>query len=124
MVSITPAQRRQPLLAAMEISVRRNAFGAQRESFETELSIPTLGDRPVHAVFIRAPLIERVGEGVEILGWLEQAPGDGGAVIVAARQRHLLGTAFHPEVTDDLRFHQYFLGIVREARLESRLTSV
>jgi len=114
----------QPLLAAMDISVRRNAFGAQRESFETELSIPTLGDRPVHAVFIRAPLIERVGEGVEILGWLEQAPGDGGAIIVAARQRHLLGTAFHPEVTDDLRFHQYFLGIVREARLESRLTSV
>lgn len=118
----------QPLLAAMDIRVRRNAFGAQRESFETALAIPALGERPVHAVFIRAPLIESVGAGVEVLGRLEQAPGDGGADIVAARQGHLLGTAFHPEVTDDLRFHSYFLNMVRESRvsglLESRLTSV
>jgi 5'-phosphate synthase pdxT subunit len=118
----------QPLLAAMDIRARRNAFGTQRESFETDLAIPTLGERPIHAVFIRAPLIEQVGAGVEVLGRLEQAPGDGGAEIVAARQGHLLGTAFHPEVTNDLRFHTYFLNMVRESRvdsgLESRLTSV
>jgi 5'-phosphate synthase pdxT subunit len=118
----------QPLLATMDIRVRRNAFGTQRESFETALAIPALGERPVHAVFIRAPLIESVGAGVEVLGRLEDAPGDGGANIVAARQGHLLGTAFHPEVTDDLRFHSYFLNMARESRkngrLESRLTSV
>ena len=118
----------QPLLATMDIRVRRNAFGTQRESFETELTIPALGARPVHAVFIRAPLIESVGAGVDILGRLEQAPGDSGANIVAARQGYLLGTAFHPEVTDDLRFHSYFLNMVHESRkggmLESRLTSV
>jgi 5'-phosphate synthase pdxT subunit len=111
----------QPLLATMDIRVRR-------ESFETELAIPALGERPVHAVFIRAPLIESVGAGVEVLGRLEDAPGDGGANIVAARQGHLLGTAFHPEVTDDLRFHSYFLNMARESRkggrLEGRLTSV
>ena len=118
----------QPLLAKMDIRVRRNAFGTQRESFETELAIPALGERPVHAVFIRAPLIESVGAEVEIIGRLEQAPADGEANIVAARQGHLLGTAFHPEVTDDLRFHSYFLNMARESRrggtLESRLTSV
>jgi 5'-phosphate synthase pdxT subunit len=107
----------QPLLTTMDIRVRRNAFGTQRESFETALAIPALGERPVHAVFIRAPLIESVGAGVEILGRLEDAPGDGGANIVAARQGHLLATAFHPEVTDDLRFHTYFLDLVREGRL-------
>ena len=73
-------------------------------------------------------LIESTGAGVKILGRLDEAPGDGGADIVAARQGHLLGTAFHPEVTDDLRFHSYFLNMARERRkggmLESRLTSV
>src|SRR5262249_8989998 len=107
----------QPLLATMDIRVRRNAFGTQRESFETALMIPALGERRVHAVFIRAPLIESVSAGVEILGRLDEAPGDGGANIVAARQGHLLATAFHPEVTDDLRFHSYFLDLVREGRL-------
>jgi 5'-phosphate synthase pdxT subunit len=119
----------QPLLAAMDVRVRRNAFGTQRESFETDLHIPALGDAPYHAVFIRAPVIERVGESVEVLARL--APGeaaahdhangvastDGEANIVAVRQGNLLGTAFHPEVTEDLRFHEYFLGIVRGARV-------
>lgn len=124
------AAREQPLLAAMDIRVRRNAFGTQRESFETELAIPALGGQPYHAVFIRAPLIEEVGAGVEVLARLE-APEDArdapdrerrgklaekvGDKIVAVRQRNLLGTAFHPEVTEDLRFHEYFLGIVRGA---------
>lgn len=105
----------QPLLAAMDIRVCRNAFGTQRESFEVNLAVPALGDQPVHAVFIRAPIVESVGAGVETLARVEPglfgAPGD----IVAVRQGPLLGTAFHPEVTDDLRFHDYFLSMAREA---------
>lgn len=95
-------------LGLMKISVRRNAFGRQRESFETELSIPELGTKPFPAVFIRAPLIEQCNDGARVLARLE----DG--TIVAARQDRLLSTAFHPELTDDLRFHQYFLDIVAE----------
>ncbi len=110
----------QPLLAAMDIRVCRNAFGTQRESFEVDLAVPALGDQPTHAVFIRAPIVESVGESVEILAQVE--PGLFGApgAIVAVRQGRLLGTAFHPEVTDDLRFHSYFLSIVREAAAVAR----
>ena len=94
-------------LAVMDITVRRNAFGRQRESFETELSVPALGKKPFPGVFIRAPLIEQATDGkVEILARLT----DG--TIVAARQGKLLALAFHPELTDDLRFHRYFLDIV------------
>lgn len=95
----------QPLLAAMDIRVLRNAFGTQRESFEVDLSIPVLGDQPFHAVFIRAPLVEEVGPAVEVLARLPERAG----AIVAVRQGHLFGTAFHPEVTEDLRVHEYFL---------------
>lgn len=105
----------QPLLAAMDIRVCRNAFGAQRESFETDISVPALGDEPYHAVFIRGPIVETAGPDVEILARIEaghaSSPGD----IVAVRQGPLLGTAFHPEITDDLRFHSYFLKIARTA---------
>lgn len=104
----------QPLLAAMNIRTLRNAFGSQRESFETDLHIPVLGEQPYHAVFIRGPLVEDVGEGVEILAELEPERDSGKRNIVAVRQGPLLATAFHPEVTDDPRFHAYFLGIVRE----------
>jgi len=104
----------QPLLAAMNILTLRNAFGSQRESFETDLHIPVLGEQPYHAVFIRGPLVEDVGEGVEILAELEPERDSGRRNIVAVRQGPLLATAFHPEVTDDPRFHAYFLGIVRE----------
>jgi pyridoxal 5'-phosphate synthase pdxT subunit len=99
----------QPLLAAMDIRVRRNAFGAQKESFEADLGIPALGDPSYRAVFIRGPAIEEVGPGVEVLARLDSGP------IVAVRQGPLLGTAFHPEVTGDLRFHEYFLAIARAA---------
>jgi 5'-phosphate synthase pdxT subunit len=92
----------QPLLGLMDIAVRRNAFGRQVDSFEVDLEIPALGE-PFPAVFIRAPLIERVGKGVAILAQLE----DG--TVVAARQGKLLVTAFHPELTQDDRFHRYFL---------------
>jgi 5'-phosphate synthase pdxT subunit len=103
--------RPQPTLGLMDIRVRRNAFGRQIDSFEVDLEIPALarlGDpRPFHAVFIRAPLIEAVGPGVEVL-----ALEDGS--IVAAQQGHLLATAFHPELTEDTRFHRYFLELVRQ----------
>jgi 5'-phosphate synthase pdxT subunit len=108
----------QPLLAAMDIRVRRNAFGAQRESFATELAIPALGEQPIPAVFIRGPIVESVGPEVEVLARLDGQLATrlaGGFDIVAVRQGALLGTAFHPEVTDDLRFHQYFLGVVQGA---------
>ncbi len=118
------ARREQPLLGLMDIQVERNAFGRQVDSFETELDVPALAQveahlasagnghghrteppaRPFHAVFIRAPLIEQVGPGVEVLARL----ADGR--IVAARQGHLLATSFHPELTHDDRFHRLFLG--------------
>ena len=93
-------------LGVMDITVRRNAFGRQRESFETELSIPVLGEKPFPGVFIRAPVIEQANNKVEILARLADGTG------VAARQGKLLTSAFHPELTDDLRFHRYFLDIV------------
>jgi 5'-phosphate synthase pdxT subunit len=106
------ALAQQPLLAAMNIRTRRNAFGPQRASFETMLEVPVLGKDPYRAVFIRGPVIEAVDDGVDVLARLptDQEP------IVAVRQGPLLGTAFHPEVTGDTRFHDYFLGIVREPR--------
>jgi 5'-phosphate synthase pdxT subunit len=90
----------------MAITVNRNAFGRQVDSFETELTIPALGTKPFVSIFIRAPYIESVGKGVEVLAKLN----DG--TIVAARQGKLLVCAFHPELTDDTRFHRYFLDIV------------
>ncbi len=93
----------QPILGLMDITVRRNAFGRQVDSFEADLEIPVLGNPPFHAVFIRAPVIERVGAGLDVLASLE----DGTAV--AVRQGQLLATAFHPELTGDVRFHRFFL---------------
>ena len=105
------ARRKQPLLEVMDITVERNAFGRQVDSFEIDLAVPVLADhdRPFRAVFIRAPLIESAGKGVEVVARLS----DGGAgQIVAARQGHLLATSFHPELTGDDRFHRYFLSLV------------
>ena len=94
-------------IGVMNITVRRNAFGRQKDSFETELSIPALGEKLFPGIFIRAPVIEQANSEVEILTRL----ADGTSV--AARQGKLLASAFHPELTDDLRFHQYFLDIVQ-----------
>ena len=110
----------QPLLAAMDIRVCRNAFGAQRESFETDLSAPALGAAPYHAVFIRAPIVETAGPDVEVLARIEPELFGARGDIVAVRQGPLLGTAFHPEVTDDLRFHAYFLEIARTTTVAAR----
>lgn len=97
-----------PALEAMDITVRRNAFGRQVDSFEADLPIPALGDPPFHAVFIRAPIIEQVGPGVEVLARLSDGTP------VAARQGRLLATAFHPELTPDVRLHRLFLDYTRK----------
>jgi len=102
------AHRNQPLLQLMDITVERNAFGRQVDSFEVDLEVPALQEidpngRPFHAVFIRAPLIESVLAEACILAKLTDGR------IVAAQQGRLLATAFHPELTEDDRFHRYFL---------------
>ena len=96
-------------LGSMDMSVKRNAFGSQVDSFEADIDIPVLGKPPFHAVFIRAPIIEKANSTVEILAGLS----DGTAV--AARQGRLLAVAFHPELTADPRLHRYFLEIVATA---------
>ncbi len=107
------ARRPQPLLELMDITVERNAFGRQVDSFEVDLDVPALQvidpeRRPYHAVFIRAPLIASVHGDAEVLAALEDGR------IVAAQQGHLLATSFHPELTDDDRFHRYFLHLAGE----------
>ncbi|RZT64218.1 pyridoxal phosphate synthase yaaE subunit [Microcella alkaliphila] len=99
----------QQTFGGLDATVRRNAFGTQLDSFETELDIPALGEPPVHAVFIRAPVVERVGPGVEVLARVDDGR------IVAIEQGPLLGTAFHPEVAGEHRFHERFLERVRAA---------
>lgn len=99
-------------LGLMDIVVARNAFGRQRESFETELVIKGI-DMPVRAVFIRAPLILQTGEGVEALSTHN-------GEMVTARQGHLLAASFHPELTDDDQLHRYFAGMVRDSVLTAR----
>lgn len=96
----------QQSIGGLDVSVRRNAFGSQIQSFETDFHIPELGAEPVHAVFIRAPVVEQWGDGVEVLAQLP----DGRAV--AVRQGNLLGTSFHPEMNDESRFHELFLRII------------
>jgi len=96
-------RRDQPILGLMDITVERNAFGRQVDSFEVDLPVPFLGEDPFHAVFIRAPLIEAVGADARVL--ISLADGR----IVAAQQGRLLATSFHPELTSDDRFHRYFL---------------
>ena len=90
----------------MDIAVKRNAFGRQVDSFEIDLGIPAIGDEPYHAIFIRAPKIEHAGPNVDILAKLP----DG--TIVAVKEGNLMALAFHPELTDDNRLHQYFLDVV------------
>ncbi len=98
----------RPHLALMDIAVSRNAFGRQVESFEEDLPVPALGQEPLRAVFIRAPRVRSVGPQAEVLGRLGDEP-------VLVRQGTLLASSFHPELTDDLRLHRYFLDMVRQA---------
>ncbi|MBQ1047884.1 pyridoxal 5'-phosphate synthase glutaminase subunit PdxT [Micromonospora sp. C51] len=96
------------------MTVRRNAFGRQVDSFEAPVEITGVPGGPLHAVFIRAPWVERVGEGVEVLGTVTAGPAAGR--IVAVRQHNLLATSFHPELTGDSRLHAYFVDLTRAAR--------
>lgn len=96
----------QPRLGVMDITVRRNAFGRQRESFEADLQVPAFGPEPLRAVFIRAPYIETAGPSVEVLARLDDR-------IVIARQGRCLVTAFHPELTDSDRVHRYFIHMLQ-----------
>ncbi|WP_055105426.1 pyridoxal 5'-phosphate synthase glutaminase subunit PdxT [Paenibacillus ihumii] len=98
----------EPHLGVMDISVSRNAFGRQRESFETDLEVKGL-EEPLRAVFIRAPLITAVGDGVEVLSTYNDE-------IVTARQGHLLVSSFHPELTDDVSLHRYFTEMIQASK--------
>ena len=98
----------QQTFGGLDVTVRRNAFGSQVDSFEVDLDVPVLGTPAVHAVFIRAPLVEDAGDHVEPLAALDDGR------VVAVRQGPILGTSFHPEVTGDDRFHALFLGMVRD----------
>jgi 5'-phosphate synthase pdxT subunit len=106
--TILDAIRGQETIGGLDVVVRRNAFGSQLDSFETDLDIPAVGDEPMHAVFIRAPIVQSVGPAATPLASL----ADGR--VVAVEQGNLIGTSFHPEMTGDTRFHEYFLRRVRE----------
>ncbi len=99
-------------LSGLDITVRRNAFGRQVDSFEENLDFAGIGGEPMRAVFIRAPWVERVGSGVEVLATVPEGPAAGR--VVAVRQGGVLATSFHPEVTGDRRVHGLFVGMVRE----------
>ena len=99
----------QQTLGGFDLVVRRNAFGSQLDSFETDLDVPVLEGAPVHAVFIRAPIVETVGDRARALASLPDGR------VVAVEQGNLLGTSFHPEMTGDTRFHEYFLTKVARA---------
>jgi len=98
----------EPILPLIDVSVRRNAFGRQLDSFEADLPVPVLGDQPVHGVFIRAPIIERTGADVDVLARLDDGR------IVAVRERNILATAFHPELAGETRFHRLVATMANE----------
>ena len=101
----------EPVLPLLDVAVVRNAFGRQLDSFESDVSVPVLGDAPMHGIFIRAPVIERVGPGVDVLARLEDGR------IVAVRQGSILATAFHPELAGETRFHR-LLATMAEAHFD------
>ena len=112
--SVLDAPADQETIGGLAVTVRRNAFGRQVDSFESAVRLSGVDGGPLHAVFIRAPWVEEVGPGVEVLGRVEGGPADG--KIVAVRQGRLVATSFHPELTGDLRVHALFVELVRAAR--------
>lgn len=110
---LTGAPANQPRIGGLHITVRRNAFGRQVDSFETDLDVPVLGAPALRAVFIRAPWVEQADPDVEVLARVSGGAADG--TIVAVRQEALLATSFHPELTGDLRLHELFVRLVRAA---------
>ncbi|MCU1616016.1 MAG: glutamine amidotransferase, partial [Frankiales bacterium] len=103
----------QETIGGLDVTVRRNAFGRQVDSFESEIALDGIEGPPMHAVFIRAPWVEKAGAGVEVLGRVVGGPADG--KIVAVRQGTLVATSFHPELTGDRRVHALFVDIVRRS---------
>lgn len=97
-----------PILPLLDVTVERNAFGRQLDSFEAELPVPVLGDTAVHAVFIRAPVIERTGPGVDVLARLDDGR------VVAVRERNIIATSFHPELAGETRFHRLVAAMASE----------
>ena len=112
---IVDAAERQETFGGIDMVVRRNAFGRQVDSFEADVVVAGLDDTPVRAVFIRAPWVESTGPDVDVLAAVSDPEGGAGTRIVAVRQGRLLATAFHPELTRDLRVHKLFVEIVRSA---------
>jgi len=108
----------QQTLGGLDVVVRRNAFGRQVDSFETDLDFAAIPGAPVHAVFIRAPWVEWAGPAVQVLATVAAGPAAGR--IVAVRQGHLLATSFHPELTGDPRVHALFVAMVRDAMVRER----
>jgi len=98
----------EPVFPLLDVTVERNAFGRQLESFEAEVSVPVLGDAPVHGVFIRAPVVARVGPNVDVLARLDDGR------VVAVRERNVVATAFHPELAGETRFHRLFAAMASE----------
>lgn len=107
---VLDARPDQETVGGLDVVVRRNAFGRQVDSFEMDIDFPAVGSESFHAVFIRAPWVESVGEGAEVLA--EISAGERAGTIVAVRQGSVLATSFHPELTDDVRVHRYFVDMV------------
>ena len=98
----------EPVLPLLDVTVQRNAFGRQLDSFEADIAVPVLGAVPVHAIFIRAPIVRRVGDGVDVLATLDDGR------VVAVRERNVIATAFHPELTGERRFHRLLTTMAAE----------
>jgi 5'-phosphate synthase pdxT subunit len=110
----------QETIGGLDVTVRRNAFGRQVDSFESEIGFEGLSGGPLHAVFIRAPWVEKAGAGVDVLGRIVGGPADG--KIVAVRQGNLVATSFHPELTGDRRVHALFVDVVRRSLANQQST--
>ncbi len=108
----------QQTIGGLDVTVRRNAFGRQVDSFESPVEIAGVPGGPVHAVFIRAPWVEETGAGVQVLGRVSGGPADGR--IVAVRQGSVVATSFHPELTGDTRLHRFFVELVRDVSGDPR----
>lgn len=115
---VEDARPDQETIGGIDMTVRRNAFGRQVDSFEMDVPVAALGDEPFPAVFIRAPWVEEVGDGVEVLATVPRGGRDG--TIVAVREGELVATAFHPELTGDYRVHEYFVAMVRQTQVRKR----
>lgn len=110
-------ETRQQLLNLLDVTVERNAFGRQIDSFEADLKIKVIGEQPFRGVFIRAPVVRSTGDSVDVLARLDDKSGsigNGNGKIVAVQQSNIIGTSFHPELSGDTRLHEYFLRLVKE----------